>query len=447
MPVINRHIINPDINYDGANRDDLFRLINRWKRLLHIKHGLTKGDVMALGIFDVNHNHLACLFAAAELGIKIFIMTKPIARETISATKMAIFGPMDITICQEKIQPDDPHLEMWKRYSKKLCLETEIDEITDDTDITSVYVDESDPLIFTSSSGTTGDSRPRYFSHYEAYETSYRNITAFDYHEDDVILHTTNLHHCSAMLAYLFPTLMLCKTHYYGTIAFGDGHYFSKWQTPENFVSEYILKNKVNNVFCTNKMFLELLLSAMPAFDIPHRVSLNVSGFVATENLYLAAKELPVRIFCHYGSVDTGQPLLVNTIDKDSVYEEKYLGKQVDDFYVIKNDKVTSKLWSGTRDVSDELTINGDKYYFESRKEAPPIDIEIYNYIAEQIPSFDIIKASKLYLVIWDQDRHDFHEPLTKHVFDKIVFLNKKDFFVDTKISMEQLTAYLEYHA
>lgn len=446
MPVINRHIINSDINYDGANRDDLFRLINRWKRLLHNKHGVTKGDVMALGIFDVNHNHLACLFAAAELGLKIFIMTKPIARETIPATKMAIFGPVDITV-QQEINPENPHVEMFQRYSKKICFEREIDEIADDSDIETVPVEETDTLIFTSSSGTTGGSKPAYFSHREVYEIANRNISAYQYQVDDVMQHTTNLHHASVMLTYLFPSLMICKKHFYGTIAYGDGYVFSKWETPDNFVRKYIIENKATNVFCTNKMFLELLLTTMKQFDIPHRVSLNISGFVATEELYQAAKELPVRIFSHYGSTETGIPLLINTIDSNSEYEENYLGRLVDDFYTIENDMVTSKLWRAPRNVPDKLSMKDGRYYFYGRKEPTHIDVEMYNYMVEQIPSFDVVKTDKLYLVIWDQEQFDFRDHLTNHVFDKIVFLKKQDFVVDTKVSMEQLTAYLDYHS
>jgi hypothetical protein len=68
----------------------------------------------------------------------------------------------------------------------------------------------------------------------------------------------------------------------------------------------------------------------------------------------------------------------------------------------------------------------------------------------EQLGDHDFVVANtgKQFIVIWNkQDRYDIENGKTS--IDKVitfVYLNKEDFMVDTKVSMEQLRAYLEYH-
>ena len=448
--MINRHIINPDINYDGANRDDLFRLINRWKRLL-ISKQISRGDIMALGIFDVSLNHVACLFAAAELSLKIFIITKPLAKETIHATKMGIHGPVDITISQ-RIETDNLHIEMFERYSKQICYEDEIDQITDDTDILT-SISSNDPLIFASTSGTTGTSKPILFTHDEAYKISQRNISVFGYTKENVVQQTVNMHHVSAMLTYLFPTLMACDTHYVGGIAFTPQYIQNKIWYPIQFVETCLTDRKVDNIICANSFMLSAIQWGMTeANRLPeHRITINMSGFPAGPEIYDMAKQYPIDFISHYGSIDTGIPLLVNKITHDSVYEPGYIGKLVDDFYRIVGNMVYSDLWSEPRPVPDTLLVEEDRFYYSGRKEEHPLYTgELKQTMLEQLGDHDfvVVNSGKQFIVIWNkQDRYDIENGKTS--IDKVitfVYLNKEDFMVDTKVSMEQLRAYLEHH-
>ena len=449
MPVINRHIINPDINYDGANREYLFRLINRWKRLLIYKQ-ISRGDVMALGIFDVSLNHVACLFAAAELGVKIFIITKPFAKETIHATKMGILGPVDITISQ-RLEPGDLHIEMFERYSKQICYEDEIDQITDDTDV-AISVTSNEPLIFASTSGTTGTSKPILFTHDEVYKISQRNISVFGYTKKSVVQQTVNMHHASAMLTYLFPTLMACDTHYVGSIAFTQ-HILKKIWYPTQFVETCLADRKVDNIICTNSFMLSAIAQGMTeANRLPeHRITINMSGFPAGPEIYNMAKEYPIDFISHYGSIDTGIPLLVNKITQDSVYEPGYIGKLVDDFYKIVGNMVYSDLWSEPRSVPDTLLNENSRFYYVGRKDEHFLYTkEIKQLLLEQLGDHDFVvtNTGKHFIVICNkQERYDIENGKT--YIDKaftFVYLNKEDFMVDTKVSMEQLRAYLEHH-
>lgn len=447
MPAIDRYIINPNINYDGLNRDNLFSLINRWKRLLIFGHDVKHGDVLALGIFDVNANHIACLFAAAELGLKVLIITKPLTRETIDATKMGIFGPVDITISQD-LDPDDLHVEMFKRHSKKICYESEIDAVTNDREV-NAWPKPDDILIFASTSGTTGNSKPVLFSHDEVFKISQRNIDIFGFTKDTIVQQTMNMHHASAMLTYLLPSLMVCDIHHVGPIAYGP-HLYKKVWTPTEFVEQCLSENKVDTIICSNIFFLKLLLEGFDQTDVTldHRVTLNISGFPATEELYEISKRYPINFISHYGSIDTGIPLLVNNINESSLYKKNFIGTVPDDFYIIQGNTVKCELWSSPRKIADDIVLLNDGYYYNGRETDALIDDELIQNLKEQNIDFTITTGgNKKCLVIWDNPAIlETRGTFVNKIFDIIVHLKKQEFIVDTKVSMEQLRAYLEHH-
>lgn len=456
--IINRHIINPNISYDGMNRDELFSLISRWKRLLVTKYGAAKGQTLALAIITVNPNHIACVFAAAELGMRLLVITKPLAHETVHATKMGIFGPVDITVAQT-FNEGDPHETMVQRYSHKLCREEEIDTFTDDTDVPPVDVSPDDDLIFMSTSGTTGKSKPIMFSHREVYEISKRNIDAFDYTKDSVVVHTHSFHHASGMLTFIIPSMMVADKHFYGGISWIPVVMRTTYQ-PEEFVTKFIVQEKADMLMVTMPNAVTWLKDYIEKYkdQIHHTVKLNTSGYTLPEEFYEYTKQVPLELYSHYGSTETGIPLLINHVTKDSQYEPNLLGIQVDDFYRLHGDTVSCHLWNEPKPLPDRLRFENGKYYFESRLEEteevsmPLGTIEMIN---EQFGEHVIVPSDdKPFLVVWrtSNDIEDLEQAIIagksemQRSFKKIVYLNKIDFRVDTKVSMEQLRAYLEHH-
>lgn len=451
MPVINRHIINPDITYEGLSRDDLFILINKWKRLLVYKYGVERGNVVSLAIMTVNPNHIACLFAIAELGAKILVITKPIAPETLHATKMGIFGPVDLTITQ-RFNEGDLHNEMFRRYSKQICYEEEIETVISEDDVTPNYMIEgSDEFIFASTSGTTGNSKPVMFTHNEAYQISKRNINVFGYTKDSVFQHTTNMHHASSMLTSLFPSLMACDTHYYGSIALGP-HIISSY-LPKEFVEKCLIERGVDNLLFSNMLIVNLLILGLNSTTqkFTKKLTINVSGFTVPERCYRMTKDYPIEFVSHYGSIDTGIPLLVNRVTSETEFDDKFLGVQPDDFYTIDGDKIACSLWNEPRNMPDDVDNVNGRYYYKGRREDPAIDQELLDMFDEQFEDYSIVYVGdKKILVLWDKEGpvFDFHKERTflPVIFQHIVHLPKQDFIVDTKVSMEQLRAYLEHH-
>jgi len=223
--MINRNIINPDVNYQGHNRKEIFSLIDRWKKLL-LQHDTKKGDVIALAIMSVNLNHVAAIFACAELGLKLFLFSRPISSETLHATKMGQFGPMDFTIVEEYMWDEDYNRQMFERYGGKIIWQNEIDDIPECEEVLGEEVGPDDVFLFASTSGTTGSSSPVYVTHKDFYETALRSAKVFNIQKESVLIHNMNMHHASAMMTYLIPGLMVADTHYYGQISdrtdFGD---------------------------------------------------------------------------------------------------------------------------------------------------------------------------------------------------------------------------------
>jgi acyl-CoA synthetase (AMP-forming)/AMP-acid ligase II len=441
MPVINRHIINPNINYDGMNRDDLFILIDKWKFLLTQKYGAKKGQVLSLGIMTVNPNHIACLIATAELGMKLLMITKALSKETIHATKMGIFGPVDITIAEDYIRNfEDNNLEMFERYSKNICWESEIDDVTDFSPV-DVNVEPEDIFLFSSTSGTTGESKPVYYSHGDLYQVVLRNIDAFKFKATDIIQHTLNMHHVSSIMHSLFPSLMVVNTHYYGYISGID--IGTKNMTPEYFVEEMWYKRGVNRILL-NRDPWPLALDDEFVVDRPLIITI-CTGSTATERHYDFCKNNPVDLIFHYGSAEIGGPILIDYIDSSSTFTPDKLGIQQDDFYRVVLDNgahVECDLWEGYKTLADNITFHDGAYYHHGRSNEGELDREI----REQFGDFTVVNNI---LVLWDQKKpYETNSVIAdlNYSFDKVVCLPKQQFIVETKVSMEQLRAYLEHH-
>ena len=121
--LINRHILNDNINFDSKTKEELIHEIKKWKMLFRENYNVRKGEVVAISILDVTHYHLSCLLACAELGLKIFIIDAPATKESLPYTKLALHGPADYCVHHEFMGDelyDGLHGQMIREYSN--CL-------------------------------------------------------------------------------------------------------------------------------------------------------------------------------------------------------------------------------------------------------------------------------------------------------------------------------------
>lgn len=423
--MIRTSIINKDICFDGCSYNDLVSLTNRWKHLLKSK-GAKKGNKLAISILDVNSNNVALAFAAAELGMLLFYIDLPVHPNTLPKTKMGMFGPVDFTVECDKLKSNFLHNLMVKSYSKYVISENEIKNYMDED---TTIVDATDYLL-ASTSGTTNQSRPVIFTQKEVYEISKRNIKVFELNKHNRIAHTKNMHHASSMLTSMLPSLMICDNHY-------NIQLNTLKEDPEKFVSN-IVNNNIDRMLIVNRYYLNLLLNYSGKFK--NTLLLNVSGYTVPAEFTQSCKKHNIEYISHFGSIDTGIPLLVNRVNEDSVYVQDWLGYEIDDFYKMKKVgdivEVYSKLWEGKRILADKLEQQGDLWLHKGRDE----NNKIFNY-AKSVVSCDFSIVDD-WLVVWGEMKEEYNKMLSP--LFKVIKLEKQDFTTETKVNIDQLKEFLK---
>ena len=376
--LINRHILNDNINFDSKTKEELIHEIKKWKMLFQENYNVRKGEVVAISILDVTHYHLSCLLACAELGLKVFIIDAPATKESLPYTKLALHGPADYCV-HHKFMGDDLydglHGQMIREYSKELIDTRELIfkepkdfEMPDD-------ISEDDIFMISSTSGSTKPSRKIEFTHKEVYEMSRRNIDIFKFKPETKVLHTKNMHHASAMICTLLPSIMVSEYHRSFTLPQN-----LDWISDVNILKQMISNEqyKINlkggyHMTVPNQMILDFLLkSAFPSFK--NKTIISMCGFTLPEEYVDIAKTFNLEFISHYGSIDTGIPLLVNYLDENTEYRSDCLGVPPDDFYDIQVSPTTNaivgcQLWSEDRTLDDILYVEDNLYFLKGRVE------------------------------------------------------------------------------
>ena len=376
--LINRHILNDNINFDSKTKEELVYEIKKWKMLFRENYNVRKGEIVAISILDVTHYHLSCLLACAELGLKIFIIDAPATKESLPYTKLALHGPADYCVHHEFMGDDlydGLHGQMIREYSKELIDTRELVfkepndfEMPDD-------VSEDDIFMISSTSGSTKPSRKIEFTHKEVYEMSRRNIDIFKFKPETKVLHTKNMHHASAMICTLLPSIMVSEYHRSFTLPQN-----LDWISDVNILKQMISNEqyKINlkggyHMTVPNQMILDFLLkSAFPSFK--NKTIISMCGFTLPEEYIDIAKTFNLEFISHYGSIDTGIPLLVNYLDENTEYRSDCLGVPPDDFYDIQVSPTTNaivgcQLWSEDRTLDDILYVEDNLYFLKGRVE------------------------------------------------------------------------------
>ena len=376
--LINRHILNDNINFDSKTKEELIHEIKKWKMLFRENYNVRKGEVVGISILDVTHYHLSCLLACAELGLKIFIIDAPATKESLPYTKLALHGPADYCVHHEFMGDelyDGLHGQMIRDYSKELIDTRELVfkepkdfEMPDD-------ISEDDIFMISSTSGSTKPSRKIEFTHKEVYEMSRRNIDIFKFKPETKVLHTKNMHHASAMICTLLPSIMVSEYHRSFTLPQN-----LDWISDVNILKQMISNEqyRINSkggyhMTVPNQMIFEFLLkSVFPSFK--NKTIISMCGFTLPEEYIDIAKTFNLEFISHYGSIDTGIPLLVNYLDENTEYRSDCLGVPPDDFYDIQvspstNASVGCQLWSEDRILDDILYVEDNLYFLKGRVE------------------------------------------------------------------------------
>lgn len=431
---ITRDIIRKDISYEGSSYSDICLHINRWKNLFRSR-GAKKGDLVALAILEMNINHISAIFAIAEMGMKLLVIDKPVTEQTLHMTKMAIFGPVDFALECDVARNSPLHHDMVMAYSNQIIHESEYDSFSDDTD-SDIECESTDHFLLASTSGTTSRSKPIWFTHEELYKISERNIKVFKFEPESCVLHTRNMHHASSLLTFLLPALMGSKNHYFA-------YMFANPTSFLNICEEEIIPHRIDRLLCGNMFDVAKLIDSLNNIDgvIPKKILINISGFTVTKVLVDYVKRYNIEFMSHYGSIDTGIPLLLNHITSQYEFEASRLGVQPDDFYGMETrdgfTEITCSMWNSPRIIQDNLEQRDGTWYYGGRLDRDPIENFVSSITTEY--TFVIVDDSR-HLVLWeDIDSSKF----ANLAIADIHYLDKETFTVDTKINMDQLREYL----
>lgn len=362
--ILNRNIIGGPLGiiYNDMSRFDVDIAINRMKWRL-FDAGAKKGDLVTISIMEVSLDHVASIFACAEMGLRIFILDSPATKESLPFTKLALHGPSDYYIYSSNEDTtkiyNGLHDEMMKRYGG---VGIDSEEPTKEVWFQGAEVYPTDPFLVSSTSGTTGPSKAITFSHQEVIGISHRNIDIFWFGEDAKVIHSRNLHHASAMLTHLLPALMNAYSH----SSFAIGHDRSADEDLNRLSGlKDLIKTPPSNIMIPNK---EELYDFLETFAGPFKrtVNINMCGFVLDEEFVELAKEYNVHFQSHFGTIDTAIPLFINRVGKDSTIIPNGLGVLADDFYktTLENGrmKVEHEWWNEPRYIEDDIELIDGQY-------------------------------------------------------------------------------------
>ena len=376
--LINRHILNDNINFDSKTKEELIHEIKKWKMLFRENYNVRKGEVVAISILDVTHYHLSCLLACAELGLKVFIIDAPATKESLPYTKLALHGPADYCVHHEFMGDDlydGLHGQMIREYSKELIDTRElVFKEPNDFEMPD-KISEDDIFMISSTSGSTKASRKIEFTHKEVYEMSRRNIDIFKFKPETKVLHTKNMHHASAMICTLLPSIMVSEYHRSFTLPQN-----LDWISDVNILKQMISNEqyRINSkggyhMTVPNQMILEFLLKTVFS-SFKNKTIISMCGFTLPEEYIDYARDYNLEFISHYGSIDTGIPLLVNYLDENTEYRSDCLGVPPDDFFDIQVSPTTNaivgcQMWSEDRILDDILYVEDNLYFLKGRVE------------------------------------------------------------------------------
>jgi hypothetical protein len=361
--------------------EDIDTHINQMKWRL-FDAGAKKGDLVTISIMGVNIKHVGAILACAEMGLRVFILDSPATKESLPFTKLALHGPSDYYIYSSaedttKIY-NGLHDEMMRRYGG---VSIDAESPTQHKFFQAAPVYEDDPFLVSSTSGTTGPSKPVTFSHKEVVGIAKRNIKIFGFTRHSRVIHSRNLHHASAMLTSLLPSLMVTSVrqsseHNHHT--FSIGHDNSNDESISYLRGLHgIYELGASHIMIPNK---STLYDFLDSFSGPFRKTLNInmSGFVLDEEFVELAKKYNVAFQSHYGSIDTAIPLLVNYVNANTKILPNSLGVLPDNFYktTLKYGQmmVEHEWWDNPRYIDDDISFV-DGQYILNRQREPQIDV------------------------------------------------------------------------
>lgn len=488
--IISRHFIRQDLEYHENKQiyyyNDFVVGINKWKNILYNKFNMRPGMTVALIDMYIYFDYCTLFFAAAELGLKVLTIPKrpetADGRVAVLDKVVANLGLIDLMYYYSEdniiiqagnmAMPREALVNMTKFYSKQLM--THNDFICDYTahDMDSVILAQEDSvLIWTTTSGTTGDPKPIEYNHSQLSIIAERNAKILGLTDQNVsINHTVNMHHSAILMANFLPAFGYSRCHHADTYDISLPH-LEYVKALINSIKE----KQTNKVLLPFNLMLESLLKYIIKnnINLDHKLDILVGGFNVSKSYVEMFKSTNInKISSMFGSNETLGPLLISEVNHDTVLEEynpQFIGRPVDDLFQIDLDNlncivVTSpSLYPGKIVMNDHARGNNiDGYIYEGRLIGTGGDIRI-NEVNFQIKPvahlirklfgsvlFDIVddvSEGKLYIAVWEGTiNFDLLNERMIEIYERVTFSNydylDRNKFDSFKLDMAALREY-----
>jgi len=477
--VITRDFINPNFKLQGDNslisKSQLVDMIRYWKILLWEKYQLRKGSKVGIACLEVDAYHISLIFACSELGCQFVSLDHPISQATINKTKAAMFSPIDLGIVDDILVKDGLHQKMLETYCKQVAPLSVFDSynIADHGLFLTVadfyFCQEDDVLFLASTSGTTSESTRVPYTHKYTAQLSVRNSVIFNHKNHSRVIHTRNMHHASSLLLHFLPTLYACSNHWHKYFNSNDH------ESMDKFI-DMLINFQINFCLLDNRFNLDSIIKKLKyrkiCFD--HSIEFNISGFLLDRQLQDNIADHNITVVSTFGSVDTGVPLFINRLTRDTdpfSLTDGLIGYfPDDDFYRLTISEGSVQVdcpghWHA-RTLNDCIKEKNNVYYHLHRSNTITFEnlsfdlVSLTGFVQQLLNNTDLsvvvdLKNQSLYLVIWNNfvtiELHALKQALIDSkfkncasFFKKIKNLNKKQFTIDTKVSVDQLRGYLQ---
>lgn len=436
--VITRHLINPDMllhEHDVETgglvktytREEFFGLIDRWKIVLVDKYDVKPGQTICPLLWP-SIPYYALVFAAAELGLT-FIVGWPHceAERDLYDHKVAMWGQIDyVVIHSDHAKPDHPkYVSYWEmernyRYGKTLCYEEDlytynINQCKNITEIiNTIWATPDTDLLWSASSGTTGVPKRLVDSHKKVYRMA-RRLCGQLFTKNNSVMHVENIHHGASMCYYFLPAFMSGGDSYTSNGQNGiHGHTGSL-----DPVIDFVVRNKINQVFMYRTEHAEYFLKNMPRVD--YELNLITLLQITPEMVRLVKEKNVNWLRTSFGDTAIGMGFFTKHVDQTTdlaAYEVGNMGPLWDDFWQI--DIRNGELWVACRDLDQEWRTSGDafelvdgNYYFRGRSnqyrigdewiELNDLEQQVKTLFGPRGASITVdVEWQKIYLAIWE---------------------------------------------
>jgi hypothetical protein len=444
IEVVSRHCLNPDLliyqhdtsddscpQTDVLNYTQFCGMIDYWKVMLVDRYQARPGQTCLVDFIVLNVYYYSALFAAAELGL-ILIVDLPHAfnDNDIHSYKINMHGKIDFVISQ-KIRYDETRPD-YNRYdvlrNNHIGVNTVFQEDFDSYVIQNddlwdevsekIFCNPDQPLVYSSSSGTTGLPKKTINSHRKVYLMAKRLGRLLGVESTDRVLHTRNIHHGASMCYHFLPGFMIGREQYTYTMQGNE-------DIPK--IVDFIGKHQINQLFLYTSAFLTTYLHQTPAVN--HPVKITTLYQITPEAVKLLKQKNIKSIKSPFGDTTIGLGFFVKEANQqtdEKNYDVSNMGPASDDFFLCE--LRDSRLFVSCPSLNEDWATSNDlfelvdnNFYFKGRANNYRINhdwIKLNELEAEVKKLFGPEGANivvdqdmqKIYLAVWKQNLQAEHD-------------------------------------